>query len=296
MTPILLGVIGLLLAHPIPAALGRMRWPYRVPRAAIVLWQAMALAAVLAVLGAGLSTALWLVRPPDGELVWWRVGAHFLVLALTILVVARLGWSTWAVARETRRRRRRHRERVDLLTRADTAAPGARILLESTPIAYCVPAHRNSRVVLSSGTLDELDESELAAVLAHERAHVRYRHDLVLEAFIALRHAFPRIPRGDAPLRQSRVMIELLADDRARSEYGTLPLARALVKLADQPTPAGALGAGSAAALRLERLSARPRRHLAEATCAYALAVGVLVGPTVSLAVPWIAHAWHSVI
>ncbi|HLR86078.1 MAG TPA: M56 family peptidase, partial [Nocardioidaceae bacterium] len=61
MTPILLGAIGVLLAHPLPALLGLMRWPYRVPRAAIVLWQAMAVAAVLAVLGAGLSTALWLV-------------------------------------------------------------------------------------------------------------------------------------------------------------------------------------------------------------------------------------------
>ncbi|UYM04368.1 M56 family metallopeptidase [Solicola gregarius] len=296
MTPLLLGVIGLLLAHPVPAALGLMRWPYRVPRAAIVLWQAMALAAVLAVLGAGLSTALWLVSPPDGELVRWRVVAHFLVLALTAFVVVRLCWSTWNVARETRERRRRQRELVDVLARADVAAPGARVLAERTPIAYCVPAHRNSRVVVSSGTLAELDEDELAAVLAHERAHVRNRHDLVLEAFTALRHAFPLVPRGDAPLHQSRVMIELLADDRARREHGTLPLARALVKLADRPAPLGALGAGSAAQLRLERLSAQPRTHVIEAACAYALAAGVLVGPTVSLAVPWIAHAWSAVI
>lgn len=295
MTPILLGVIGLLLAHPLPAMLGLMRWPYRVPRAAIFLWQAMALAAVLAVLGAGLSTALWLVRP-DGELQWWRVTAHFLVLALTTFVVARLCWSGWTGARETRERRRRHRELVDVLAAEDGAAPGMRILAEKTPIAYCVPALRNSRVVVSSGALDELDDEEFAAVLAHERAHVRNRHDLVLEAFTALRRAFPMVPRGDAPLRQSQVMIEMLADDRARRECGTLPLARALVKLVDQRPPLGALGAGSAAALRLERLSAQPRKHPAEAAVAYVLAIVVLVVPTVSLAVPWIAHAWQSVI
>lgn len=294
MTPLLLGLIGLLLAHPVPAVLGRMHWPYRVPRAAIVLWQSMALAAVLAVLGAGLSTALWLVGPGDPS--WLRIAAHVLVLALTALVVARLSWSAWTVARETRERRRRHRELVDLLADTSGAAPGVRVLTERTPVAYCVPALRNSRVVVSSGTLAELDEDELSAVLAHERAHVRNRHDLVLEAFTALRRAFPMVPRGDAPLEQSRVMVELLADDRARRECGTVALARALVKLSDQPTPQGAMGAtpGSAAALRLERLSALPRRHLVEAATAYLLAGVVLVVPTVSLAVPWIVDAWRS--
>lgn len=294
MTPVLLGAIGLLLAHPVPAVLGLMRWPYRAPRAAIVLWQSMALAAVLAVLGAGLSTALWLVSPGDPSLL--RIVAHVLVLALTALVVVRLCWSAWVVARETRERRRRHRELVDLLADTSGTAPGVRILAEQTPIAYCVPALRNSRVVVSSGTLAELDDRELSAVLAHERAHVSKRHDLVLEAFTALRRAFPMLPRGDAPLRQSQVMVELLADDRARRECGPLPLARALVKLSDRPTPLGAMGAGpgSAAALRLERLSSRPRRHLAEAACAYGLAAVFLVVPTVSLAVPWIADAWRS--
>lgn len=296
MTPILLGAIGLLLAHPAPALLGLMRWPYRVPRASIVLWQAMALAAVLAVLGAGLSTSLWLVSPGDPSA--WRVVGHACVLVLTGLVVGRLSWAGWTVARETRDRRRRHRELVDLLADTSGAAPGVRILTEQTPIAYCLPALRNSRVVVSSGTLAELADDELAAVLAHERAHVRYRHDLVLEAFTALRHAFPGVPRGDVPLRQSQVMVELLADDRARRECGTMPLARALVKLADQRTPVGAMGAapGSAAALRLERLSSRPRRHLAEATCAYAIAAAVLVVPTVGLAVPWIVDAWRSLL
>jgi len=295
MTPILLGAIGVLLAHPLPALLGLMRWPYRVPRAAIVLWQAMAVAAVLAVLGAGLSTALWLVSPDD-RLQWWHVIAHFLVLALTAFVVVRLCWSAWTVARDTRERRRRHREMVDVLAEVDRAEPGMRILLEHRPVAYCVPALRNSRVVVSSGTLDQLDDAEFAAVVAHERAHVRHRHDLVLEAFTALRTAFPMVPRGDTPLEQSRVLIEMLADDRARREHGTLPLARALVKLADQRTPAGALGATTATTLRLERLSAQPRTHAVEAVFAYALAIAVLVVPTVSLAVPWIFHAWQSVI
>lgn len=292
MTPVLLGAIGLVLAHPVPAMLVRMQWPYRVPRAAIVLWQALALAAVLAVLGAGLSTALWLVSPGDPSP--WRILAHVCVLGLTALVLGRLSWSVWTVARSTRERRRRHRELVDLLADTGTATPELRVVDDRTPLAYCVPALRNSRVVVSSGTLSELDEDELAAVLAHERAHVRRRHDLVLEAFTALRMAFPRGARGDAPLRQSQVLVELLADDRARRENGRLPLARALVRLADQPTPVGALGAGSAAQVRMDRLADRPDRHRVVAAAAYLTAAAVLIVPTVSLAVPWIVAAWQS--
>ena len=46
MTPVILGLLALLLAGPVPVLLARAQWPHRVPRAAIVLWQALALAAV----------------------------------------------------------------------------------------------------------------------------------------------------------------------------------------------------------------------------------------------------------
>ena len=53
--------------------------------------------------------------------------------------------------------------------------------------------------MISAGTLDLLDSAELAAVLAHERAHLRERHDLVLLPFIALLHGVPLVagrPQG----------------------------------------------------------------------------------------------------
>ena len=65
MTPLLLGLIGVALALPVPALLARSSWPYRSPAAAIVMWQSLALAAILAISGAGLSTALWLVSQDD---------------------------------------------------------------------------------------------------------------------------------------------------------------------------------------------------------------------------------------
>lgn len=294
MTPVWLGLIGVALAHPVPVLVGRRRWSFLAPRAGIVMWQCLAAAAVLAVFGAGLSTALWLVASAD--LTPARVVVHFAVLALTLLVGTRLAWAFVRVAIDTRARRRRHRDLVDLLAEHDATERGLRILTEQTPVAYCLPAQGRARVVVSRGTLDTLDGDEFEAVLEHERAHVRRRHDLVLEGFTALHRAFPRGPTSsDLPLEHSRILIELVADDAARARVGGRPLATALVKMSASPTPEGALGAGSAALVRLERLDpSADRRWRARIAAAGCIAIGAtaLVAPTVFLAVPWIAEAW----
>ena len=292
MTPVLLGVIGLALALPVPAALARTSWPLLVPRAGIVLWQSFALAAILAISGAALSTALWLVT--DDRTTWWRIVLHLVILATGVLVWARFWWAASTVWRETRTRRRRQRHLVDLLGDADGMAPALRILREETPIAYCVPGLSSPRIVVSQGTISTLSATEYAAVLEHERAHVRRRHDLVLEAFTVLHRAFPRFLRTDAPLVQSQVMIELLADDAARRACGDAPVARALVALAGAPTPAGTLGSGSAAAVRMSRLQDPDPRRVVASIAAYALSVLVLFAPTVLLAIPWMLHAWRT--
>ncbi|MCW2825605.1 MAG: hypothetical protein JWQ91_2522 [Aeromicrobium sp.] len=292
MTPVWLGLIGLALALPVPAVLARMSWPQLSPAAGIVLWQSLALAAVLAISGAALSTALWLVT--EDRLTWWRIALHVVILGIGVLVWARFWWAAWHVWRETQARRQRHRELVDLLGQPHGALPAVRILAEQTPVAYCIPRLRDARVVISQGTLDALDEDALLAVLEHERAHVRTRHDLVLEAFGVLHRAFPRPLRTDAPLRQSQVLVELMADDSARKVAGDQALARAIVALAGGVTPAGALGAGSAALVRLERLrdESRPRRWAGALSLAISLVV--LVAPTVLLAIPWMLHAWQT--
>ncbi|MFC5678274.1 M56 family metallopeptidase [Aeromicrobium endophyticum] len=292
MTPLLLGLIGLALALPVPALLARTAWPMLVPRAGIVLWQSFALAAVLAISGAALSTALWLVT--HDELTWWRVALHLTIMAIGVLVWARFWWAAWTVYRETQARRRRQRALVDLLGEADGMAPALRILQEQTPIAYCVPGIASPRIVVSQGTIARLSADEYAAVLEHERAHVRRRHDLVLEAFTVLHRAFPRFLRTDAPLVQSQIMVELLADDVARRSFGEAPVAGALVALAGSPTPAGALGVGGAASVRMSRLQQTDPRHPWASVAAYAISAVVLIAPTVLLAVPWMLHAWHT--
>lgn len=302
-------IVALLLSGPVPAVLARATWPMRAPRAAIVLWQAVALAAVLSAFSAGIAIASRLFVPgPDGrptatftseiEVLGWPLWiVYVVVFAITLLIGARLMVAVVQVAIATRRRRAHHRMMVDLLDTSHgsvppavcTGASGLRILDVKQPLAYCLPGVR-SRVVVSEGTLSTLSDGEIAAILTHERAHLRARHDLVLEMFTAVHAAFPRFVRSASALDAVRLLIEMLADDAAVRAAGPTPLARALVACASGRTPSGALAAGGpTTVLRVRRLGGEPN-SIPLAVTAYLTAAAVLVVPTIALAVPWLTE------
>jgi len=298
-TPVLLAALALTLTGPVPALLARSTWPYRVPRAAVALWQAIALAAVLAALRAGIALSSSTAGQP-GEPRFDPSSPRDLlaaaILAMTALVVLRLLWATGKVAVGTRARRRRHRDLVDVLATPDGLIPGLRVLAEETPLAYCLPALRGHRVVVSVGALERLDDKELKAVLAHEQAHLRARHDLVLEAFTALHAAFPRWVRSEVALDQARTLVELLADDDARRRNGPRPLARALVALAGSPAPdAGLAAAKSSTVLRVQRLADPEPGSTTLAVGTYSAAALLLVVPTFTVAAPIVKAIVHAV-
>ncbi|TCC44523.1 M56 family peptidase [Kribbella capetownensis] len=289
-TPVLLAALALVLTGPAPALLARSSWPYRIPRAAVALWQAISLAAVLAALGAGIALSYSTAGEPGRPRFDPSSARDLLaavILAMTALVLVRLLWAAGRVAVGTRARRKRHRDLVDVLATPDGLIPGLRVLAEETPLAYCLPALRGARVVVSVGALDRLDDNELRAVLAHEQAHLRARHDLVLEAFTALHMAFPRWVRSDVALEQARTLVELLADDDARRRNGPRPLARALVALAGAPAPeAGLAAAKSSTVLRVQRLADPEPSNTWLAACTYAVAAALLILPTITVAAP----------
>ncbi len=269
------------------------RWSFlrRVPRAAVVLWQAGALAALLCVLG-----LTWLVLSETlgspRRLPWWEWLAASAVALFALVVVARLVWALIRVIGSTGTRRRRHRDLVDLLS--ETAAadlhranPGLRVLAETRPLAYCLPGLRGSRVVVSAGTLAMLSAEELSAVLAHERAHLRARHDVVLATFDAVHQAFPHAIRSELPAEQSRLLVEMLADDAAVRWVGRRPLGRAMVALSTSVVPDEGLGAGAASTrVRLERLAAPgPDRSTGLAAAIYLLALSLVVAPVLAVLV-----------
>jgi Zn-dependent protease with chaperone function len=146
-----------------------------------------------------------------------------------------------------------------------------------------------ARIVVSRPTLTALSPLELAAVLEHERSHLRARHDLVLEAFAVLHRAFPRWVASGAARREVEVLVEVLADRAAVRRADRRALVSALLTLAGSEAPAGSLGAsGSSLAARVEVLR-DIRSHRLQAPLVAALAVALLALPTLLVVLPWLA-------
>jgi Zn-dependent protease with chaperone function len=260
-------VLGVLLAEPVPRILAAASWPARAPRPALVLWQAVGLAAGVTAIGAGIVYGL----APLGDSLTAAVRtlldqtAHGHPLAglaarniAALLAAAALGLRLLGVlllsAYRTTSERRRHRALVDLLGTPSPDLGGARVLDHPDAVAYCLPGLR-SRVVLSAGVLRLLDADEVAAVLAHERAHLSERHDLVMLPFVAWAGALPFLPG----VRRARVavagLVEMVADDRARAVADPTALAGAIARLGTTLAPRGGLAvAESAVIARVARL------------------------------------------
>lgn len=290
MTALALGALGLVLSLVVPGPLARARWTARVPAAAVVLWQAITLAAVLSALGVVLAAPEEVVRAAGSDRPV-ATAALILALAVAAVIVARLLFSLAKVSYRSRARRARHRMLVDLLDRAERHreldVDGLRILDGEMPLAYCVPG-RSPRVVLSDGALQVLDDTQVAAVLAHEQAHLRHRHDVVTESFTAFYRAVPAPLRSRAPLDAVHLLLEMVADDAARRRCGADAVRGALERLA-------ADGASETdRSRRLDRLAA-PHHRAAGLTAAVGVAaVALLVLPTVMLVMPWLDRALDS--
>jgi Zn-dependent protease with chaperone function len=285
------------------ATLASARWPYRAPGAAVLLWQALGLSWGLAAVGAlaalgavpgrygvaggALSGAIRALRTTALGAPTLIAVARLAVLAASAALFALLCWVLLAASATVLVARRRHRDLLSLLAHGDPKVPGALVVDHPAAAAYCVPGLR-SRIVISAGTLDLLDAAELAAVLAHERAHLRARHDLVLLPFSALGRAFP----WSRLVRQAHatvaLLVEMLADDRALRQRPARELATALLRVGASGggrAPSGALAAASTAdaevAARVARLltpQARLPLHVkALVCCTAALLVAVPV-------------------
>ena len=200
-------------------------------------------------------------------------------LVMGLALLARLCSVLVASSAMVIRARRRQRALLALLARGDPKAPGALVVDYPAAAAYCLPGLR-SRIVVSVGALDLLRPAELAAVLAHERAHLRERHDLVVLPFTALRRAFGW-SRICADAHQSvALLIEMLADDRALRARPARALAGALARFGTagcaENTPAGALAVSGA--VQEGEMAARVTRIMTPAPpLGYAVRAGHLV-------------------
>ena len=261
--------LGLVLAEPASRRLAGARWPERDPVTALLLWQSIGLAGGLALLGAGLIYGLAPLGSPlpatvtlldalaRGRLPAGIGVPQVVALLLTVALVVRLLSVLAAVALRTLRVRARHRDLLDLLGTPWPAVPGARVLDHPVPVAYCLPGLR-SRLVVSAGVLDCLDVGQVWAVLAHERTHLRERHDLVVLPFVAWGATAPFVRGMVCAQLAVAALIEMRADDVAARRASPAQLSDALIAMGGS-APAAALSSfTSALDRRLVRITDPP--------------------------------------
>ena len=302
-----LGALALALAWPVPVLLSRATWPSRAPAVALALWQAIALAGGLSMIGcllafgsapagsllaalAQLAPTLFTGPIPAGFGAL-QIAALTLAAAVTLLLMANLALTAVRAERE----RRRQHQLVDILSDPLPGDPHTRVLAHPVPLAYCVPGIRTT-TVLTDGLIEALERDELSAVIAHERTHLDQLHHLVRLAFRAWHSAIPWFPIANRAERSVVTLTEMLADDGARRSVGTEALQRALERVGNAGEsasyPDAATGANPDAAMlaaRLRRLrTGRPgSAGLARTTRAIVLAasVALVTIPLIGMAV-----------
>jgi len=302
-----LAALAVALAWPLPILLSRARWPARSPALALVLWQSIALAGGLSMIGALLGFGLLGfganpldgIRSLTGNLDAAAVPApfvHVFALAAALLLAGHLLLNLAATFLRAEVQRRRHHHLVALLSEPLADRPGTRVIDSAAPVAYCLPGALTSATVLSRGLLTLLDADQLRAVVAHERAHLLQRHHLVLLAFKSWRSALPWFPIATRAETAVGLLVEMLADDQARRQVDDRTLAMAIALVGSAHGPTGSDDAPDATSFawpdhpfdlltpRLRRLVvATPRLAAHQSLGVLAAAAGLLALPTLLL-------------
>ncbi|MEV6978911.1 M56 family metallopeptidase [Kitasatospora sp. NPDC093806] len=279
-------LLGLLFATVAPRLLARARWVEREPVLALLVWQCLvvavllccALSLVLAAMAAlpELRALLFSNAPNGVEAAYGLHNAEGWGRLWAAVLAAGGVQTVFALTREVRSakalRDRRHAQLAELSPGLPESiepgsGAGARqrrerlVVLENVrPEAWSLPGP-NSRLVVTTGAMRQLTDRELAAVLSHERGHVRARHHWLAQGAEALASGFPGVGVFSAFRDQVGELVELAADDRAARRHGRHTTALALAELNLGRGVFGACPPGQAQSpKRVDRLLAgRPR-------------------------------------
>lgn len=274
---LLLYVVAILAAGP--KLLNQITADGGAPRLAVAAW----LTAVVTVLGCSITAVALLLIEAAGH---WDSPDALLVSCLERLQAILLGHSGWParvvattavvialgslVAVCVRVGLALSRMRTHTLAHADAVRMVGRpeggdvVIIEAAePAAYCV-AGRPPAIVVTTAALAALDRTQLAAVVAHERAHLDGHHAYVIAAVRGLAAALPGIALFSNAATQICSLLEMCADDAAARRHGHQPLLAGLLTLSGAIAPAHGLAAAGVAVLaRAERLT-EPQRGLAQ--------------------------------
>ena len=300
----------LMASFAVAPALAHAGWTTRAPRLAITAWHLICLTTLIAMMFAGLLLSLSLpyvgttvasvvnlctttlqhvYAPPD------RHTASIAAAFTLFLIPLRVGYVGARMTLQSRRESHRLQGLLEPVARTAPGSNGALVIPHTEQYAFCFPGRRG-RVVITSALLEELTTTQLRAVMAHERAHIRQRHHLALMAPKVLRRTFgiffPLFKIAETEVAR---LIELSADDAARREVGSEALAGALRRLSRMPAVSPVLSASTVAVEeRLQRLNTKSDRF----SPIQALAVGtamiaVAITPFMFALLPVLTSAWR---
>jgi Zn-dependent protease with chaperone function len=266
---LILVVYALAVAVLAPPLLAR-HWPSdRAPRLTVTLLQILTCSFLIAAVGAGLALAFTLVEGLSelspaldscADQIQVDHGSLGTVLGhlgwiSAVLLSARLLYCLAATFGTARRRRRAHSRMLNMLATRDDEL-GVLVLDHPAPACYCLPGD----VVITTGALERLSAKQLEAVLLHERAHMSGRHHLIIALATAIRRTIPHFKLLTYAERETRRLVELIADDAAVARTGAPTVAAALAVIGTahaeerppeyNPVPETALAIDSSPTLR----------------------------------------------
>lgn len=301
--------------------LRRMKWMSDRPATEVRLWSVLTASIAAATLG--IASMMWVSVIGGGSLMdlmgaclaivqlslpvgTQKYAGALVSLALLSCVVRTLVFFGLDITR-ARQTRRHYSRRLPLVGVAKTypgSLPREKVFVLEHPhlMAFCLPG-RSRVIVLSSATVQRLSTSMLAGVLAHERSHLRRSDHLILSWSQAVARGFSFLPGLRYIADKQKILVEMVADDRAAQLTSPTVVANALAQMTqdgpshDTTCPAAAaqrsLGAGETQVdLRIRRLQRRcasswrtPTRrlglpHLVVAASAAIGALGVAVTVT----------------
>ncbi len=213
---------------------------------------------------------------PGGIVTAWAATG---LLGLVVTVTATRAW---------RSRRRRATLRIPSYVGIHEPRHGFDLvtLPTPTPLAYSLGG-RYPQAVISDGLVARLDEAQLAAVVAHEAAHLRWRHQRWLNALDLSAGALWFVPWGRRCAEAARVALECWADEDAAGVVGRAPLRSALL-LAVDTAPIGsqiaALNGADAIAERVAMLDELTHRSGRTGPAMVALMAATTIGAAAGVA------------
>lgn len=294
MTTLVAAAVAVLVPHAL--SLGRVR-----PSSAIAIWlSALVLRALLSVSAAAAFLTVMHGSATFHQFAGWcwhavlpgvalhlSVNGHRLEMLALALPLLTLGF--WGIARLVRIVRAHRTVRSALRRNSLGRGPFDSVVVGGSGVLVAAAGLVRPEVVLSTGALEQLDDEELAAGVAHECGHIARHHRWIMALAEICRSAGRFLPGSRYALEQVRLGIERDADDWAVSRTSNpLALASAICKAASvSPGPVVTALGGSGTTSRVDRLIAggqsSPRLSRALSTSLAVAMISLSVGFALSV-------------